>query len=332
VFNSQGDFTVMGDNDVPPYLIDEPWQTPASIYADTWGYRSWAKRDDLPGKIREHILNLAQVVSRGGNYLLNIGPKGDGSVVEFEADVLNGVGAWLKENGEAIYGSEPQPFRQLPFGYATVKPGKLFLLVRDWPADDRLALPGLQNTIKRAYLLADSKRTALRIDADPSQEAVVVHKPEGAGPLVTVVVEYAGALSVVPPTVPADGSGFVLTEKNGDRFLNYNGEGYYAPPTLYKLQWAVALKGPGDYKAEIEFEKPEHPVAVDLWAGDQRMALTLPGGSGSARIDAGVLKASQFQSRPFVMIKLTPHAPFTKGAELGVKILHVSLQHPESAP
>jgi len=332
VFNSQGDFTVMGDNDVPPYVIDEPWQTPASIYTDTWGYRSWAKRDDLAGKIREHILNLAQVVSRGGNYLLNIGPKGDGSVVEFEADVLKGVGAWLKENGEAIYGSEPQPFRQLDFGYATVKPGKLYLLVRDWPADGRLMLPGLQNRIQRAYFLADRERTALRIDAQPLENAVLVSKPDGAGPLVTVVVEYSGALSVVPPTVPASGSGFVLTEKNADRFLNYNGEGYYAPPTLYKLQWAVALKPPGDYSVEIEFEKPEHPVALDLWVGNQRTALTLPGGSGSSQIEAGAIKASQFKNHPFVMLKLTPHAPFTKGAELGVKILQVNLQHPATEP
>lgn len=332
VFNSQGDFTVMGDNDVPPYVIDEPWQTPASIYTDTWGYRSWAKRDDPAGKIREHILNLAQVVSRGGNYLLNIGPKGDGSVVEFEADVLKGVGAWLKENGEAIYGSEPQPFRHLDFGYATVKPSKLFLLVRDWPSDGRLVLPGLQSRIERAYFLADRERTALRIDEQASEKAVIARRPEGAGPLATVVVEYAGALSVVPPTVPANGSTIVLTEKNADRFLNYNGEGYYAPPTLYKLQWAVALKGPGDYAVEIEFEMPRHPVAVDLWAGDQRTALTLPGGAGPSRIDAGVVKASHSQSRQFVMLKLTPHAPFTKGAELAVKILQVSLQHSAAKP
>jgi hypothetical protein len=88
------------------------------------------------------------------------------------------------------------------------------------------------------------------------------------------------------------------------------------------------LKPPGDYAVEIEFEKPEHPVAVDFWVGDQRRALTLSGGSGSSRLDAGVIKASQFQNQPFVMLKITPHAPFTKGAELGVKILQVSLQHP----
>lgn len=106
-----------------------------SVYHETWGYRSWQKRDDLAGKTAEHILNLVKVVSRGGNYLLNIGPRGDGSIVEFEADVLKGMGAWLRVNGEAIYGAQAQPFRQLAFGHATVKPGKLFLFVREMPAD-----------------------------------------------------------------------------------------------------------------------------------------------------------------------------------------------------
>ena len=55
VFNHQGDFTVMGDNAVPEFIIDEPWQTPASIYDETWGYRSWQDRSDLNGKINEHI-------------------------------------------------------------------------------------------------------------------------------------------------------------------------------------------------------------------------------------------------------------------------------------
>ena len=329
VFNNQGDFTVMGDNDVPPFLIDEPWQTPASIYTDTWGYRSWAKRTDLAGKIREHILNLAQVVSRGGNYLLNIGPKGDGSVVEFEADVLKGVGAWLKENGEAIYGSGPQPFRELPFGYATVKPGKLFLLVRDWPKDSRLVLPGLQNNLKSAYFLADPGKTALRVEQNGSERSVTAPRPATAGPLTTVVVEYTGALSVVPPTFKPVSGTLELTEKSADHFLNYNGEGYYAPPTLYKLRWAVALAGTTNYSVEIEYENSKSPVNVDFWAGEQRTALTLPAGkSGAAvlHVKGGVIQATQFKDRPYLNLELTPHAPFTKGAELGVKILAVRLK------
>lgn len=99
IWNDQGDFAVLGDNEVPRYRIAGPWQTPASIYHATWGYREWQERTDLNGKIAEQISNLSRVLALGGNYLLNIGPRGDGSVVEFEADVLRGIGRWIKEEG-----------------------------------------------------------------------------------------------------------------------------------------------------------------------------------------------------------------------------------------
>ena len=257
VFNHEGDFTVMGDNQLPRFVIDEPWQTPASIYSDTWGYRSWEKRTDLPGKIEEHILQLAQVVSRGGNYLLNIGPRGDGSVVEFEAEVLRGIGAWLKENGEAVYGSGPQPFRELSFGYATVKPGKLYLLVRQWPEDGRLKLPGLRNNLRRAYFLADPARASLPIENEGGPKAVLAARKDKPAPLTVVVVEYEGALNVIPPVRSPDESGrLVLREKDADHFLNYNGYGYYEPPAIYKEQWAVALSRGGKYKVDLVYENP----------------------------------------------------------------------------
>jgi alpha-L-fucosidase len=88
VWNSQGDFLEMGDDEIPDYILDEPWESPASIFKETWGYRSWQERTDLEQKQKEHILRLVKVVSHGGNYILNIGPRGDGSVVRYEADVL----------------------------------------------------------------------------------------------------------------------------------------------------------------------------------------------------------------------------------------------------
>ena len=92
VWNNQGDFRETGDDEIPDYVVDDPWESPASIYAETWGYRSWQKRVPLDDKIHEQILRLVKVVSRGGNYILNIGPKGDGSVVDYEANVLRGAG------------------------------------------------------------------------------------------------------------------------------------------------------------------------------------------------------------------------------------------------
>jgi alpha-L-fucosidase len=326
VFNHQGDFTVMGDNEVPEFVIDEPWQTPASIYTDTWGYRSWAKRDDLSGKINEHIFNLVQVASRGGNYLLNIGPKGDGSVVEFEADVVRGVGRWLQANGEAIFGSQPQPFRRLSFGYVTAKPGKLYLLVRKWPGDGRLELPGLQNRLRRAYFLTDAKQTELHVD-NSGTRAVDVTPGRETPPLTVVVAEYNGNLNVIPPVKLANANGaLVLTEKEADHFMNYNGYGYWEPPSVYKEQWAVAFEQGGEYRIEVVYDKPEEPRSIDVTVGGQRLSSSLDGKTpdgqdGShARTTVGVV---ELRASSYFPIKITPPEPFVKGTKLGVKIERV---------
>ncbi|MEL7599907.1 MAG: alpha-L-fucosidase [Proteiniphilum sp.] len=92
------DFAVMADNEYPDYQLGVPWQTAASMFDETWGYRSWQDRGSVEEKVNEKIASLIRVVGTGGHYLLNIGPRGDGSVVEFERDVLRGIGAWLKVN------------------------------------------------------------------------------------------------------------------------------------------------------------------------------------------------------------------------------------------
>ena len=215
VFNYQGDFTVMGDNQIPDFVMDEPWQSPASIYPDTWGYRSWAKRDDLDGKINEHILRLVEVISRGGNYILNIGPKGDGSVVPFEASLLEGVGKWIKVNGEAIYGTQPQPFRRLSFGYATAKENRLYLFVRDWPQDGRLALPGFNSKVTRAYFLADPEHRSLKFENVGTDEVVHGSSNVRTPPVTVVVLEYSGKLNVIPSTTKPNRDGIIsLDSKN----------------------------------------------------------------------------------------------------------------------
>lgn len=99
IWNDRGDFDTMADNETPSLPLATPWQTPASIYHATWGYRSWQKRDDLEGRIDAISGGLSAVLDQGGNYLLNIGPMGDGSVVPFERDVLLGVARRIEARG-----------------------------------------------------------------------------------------------------------------------------------------------------------------------------------------------------------------------------------------
>lgn len=130
VGNGWYDFAVMADNTYPEGALQAPWQSAASMFDETWSYRSWQERGDVNTKVMEKLRSLINVVSHGGNFLLNIGPRGDGSIVEFESDVLKRIGAWLKKNGNAIYATKASPFReQFDWGTATRKDNKLHLIL-----------------------------------------------------------------------------------------------------------------------------------------------------------------------------------------------------------
>ncbi|MBG0857747.1 alpha-L-fucosidase [Streptomyces spinoverrucosus] len=196
VWNNKGDFRTLGDNEVPSVPLDGPWQTPASIYHETWGYRSWQKRDDLPGKIRDLVTGLTSVRARGGNYLLNIGPRGDGSVVEFEADVLRGIGRWLKQHPKAVLGASATRFGGQPWGEVTVNDRDLFLHVTRWPASGEIRLPGLVTGVRQVTEDGSAEQLQWRRDGDD----LVVTLPETPRDDVLPVlrVELEGQLRIIP--------------------------------------------------------------------------------------------------------------------------------------
>ena len=172
--NGWYDFAVMADNKYPEGALQAPWQSAASMFDETWSYRSWQKRGDKHEKAMEKLRSLINVVSHGGNFLLNIGPRGDGSVVEFESDVLKEIGAWLKVNGEAIYGTEASPFREdFVWGKSTRKGNKLYLILSgEYPTNGtiELNLPG--------YKLQDSK--GVLTSANMKGSKLLLNLPEKA--------------------------------------------------------------------------------------------------------------------------------------------------------
>lgn len=150
------DFAVMGDNYYPEATLQTSWQSCASMFDETWGYRSWQERCEPHEKAMEKLRSLIQVVSYGGNFLLNIGPKGDGSVVTFEKEVLREMGEWLQQHGNAIYDTEACPFREkFDWGHITRKGNQLFLLLSGKkPADNtiRFTMNGYEITNTRGPL------------------------------------------------------------------------------------------------------------------------------------------------------------------------------------
>ena len=103
VGNNLGDILTAGDNEIPAENKSEtkPFETPGTLN-DTWGYKSY---DNHWKSHKEMLFWIAEIASKGGNYLLNVGPDGNGKIPEESVKILKGIGTWMRTNGEAIYGT-----------------------------------------------------------------------------------------------------------------------------------------------------------------------------------------------------------------------------------
>ena len=123
-----------------------------------WGYN---KRDTFKTP-RELVRNLIDIASKGGNYLLNVGPKPDGTFPEESVAILKNYAEWMGANGESIYGTQASPLGTLPWGRCTAKQvgnkWRLYLHVFDWPADGKLTVPLIGNEESRAWMLDGAER------------------------------------------------------------------------------------------------------------------------------------------------------------------------------
>lgn len=171
------DYSSMRDNQIPPEVVPGVWETPATLN-DTWGF----KTDDEHWKpASELIFKLVDIVSKGGNYLLNVGPTAEGIIPAASVERLREVGRWLQVNGEAVYGAGPTPFGA-EFGApttahehgrettisgnrawrCTTKPGRLYFHLCEWPGAE-FAAPAIPGKVTRAYLLGDANRAPLAV-------------------------------------------------------------------------------------------------------------------------------------------------------------------------
>jgi alpha-L-fucosidase len=143
---------------IPDAKSDTPFEVCMTLNKH-WGYN---KADHDFKQPKEVIQKLADIASKGGNFLLNVGPTAEGVIPDESTSILSEVGKWMKANGESIYGTSASPLDAAPrWGRITAKgDGRTYYLhVFEWPSEGRLTIPELPGgTPKKARLLAAPDR------------------------------------------------------------------------------------------------------------------------------------------------------------------------------
>lgn len=149
-----GDYVSKGDMEVPPRNLDGLWET-CDTTNDSWSY-AWYDQNWKDAK--EILHRLVATVGRGGTYLLNVGPDGQGRVPAPAARYLTEAGDWIRRYPQVVYAAGASPWDHAqPWGDVTTSGHTLNLVVFDWPADQRLLLPGLKSEIAAAGVVAGGK-------------------------------------------------------------------------------------------------------------------------------------------------------------------------------
>jgi alpha-L-fucosidase len=248
------------EQEIPPtgFGNDVDWESCMTMN-NHWGYnqndRNWKPSTML-------IRNLIDCASKGGNYLLNIGPTSEGLFPPASVERLADIGHWMQVNHEAIYGTTASPFRKLAWGRATRKGNQLYLHVFNWPTDGKLRVP-LSSEVKQASLVS-SPGKSLEIANVPEGKIISVPTTAPDSNATVIALDLNGDPKVVDTTSQqaADGT-LTLKATDADLFgksLRLETKiagaeeniGYWLDPKEY-AQWPVTITKPGEFDVAIEY-------------------------------------------------------------------------------
>ncbi|MFO7956210.1 MAG: alpha-L-fucosidase [Candidatus Brocadiia bacterium] len=299
------DVKSMLDNQAPAMPVEGVWEAPGTMN-DTWGF----KYDDHHWKSAATLITiLIDCVSKGGNYLLNVGPDGNGRFPAESVERLRSIGEWMDMHGESIYGCVASPWVQdPPWGLITRKGSTLYLHVLEAPTDDALHLSGLKTPVRRAAWLADGRELAtdasgcpganvprltiqlagtpdtlipvikLELAEDPEVDDGLVQRPDGS------IYLPAHRAQASRPVMSDEGSGPTLTD--GGMLAWWKNEAYSA-------RWNVRVHQPGKFRVSIHSPNFWHKEFYVDWMGGAELRLRC--GESSTR---GVLEGGRKGKTP----------------------------------
>ena len=257
----------------------------------TWGFskfdHNWKSSEVL-------IQNLCETASKGGNYLLNVGPTPEGEIPAPSLERLAAMGSWLKINGEAIYGTRASIFPQTPsWGRITLRrqtsgDSTLYAIVFSSPADGKLVFGGLGNAIKNARILGSGEVPEATLD----EGSIKVTVPESLRfkSHFVIALDLKGAAIIDPSAYPlADGS-FKLSPRqaelsgglkvqaplvNGIHVTGEENLGFWTNAEA-SAEWKLKAKQAGFYKLKVRLSADKGASDIEFVLGDQILPLTVP--------------------------------------------------------
>jgi len=274
--NGVGDFSTLGDHSLSQVNHPGLWETidtTNNSWGDAWYDKNWKSGTEI-------LHRLISTVGRGGNYMLNIGPRGNGEVPEMAAKGLRRAGKWLAHSGETIYGAKGSPWgRAQSWGDITVKGNKLYLHVFDWPENGQLHLSGLTNDITSARVLNseapgfiqglfnedEGEVTFAKQSSGWTNFTLPSHKPDSLVPVIVVELngepEVDNTIGIDPSIKTTLNSVFASCNgctKKEERWMQKFGDWNYADNLLNwkdngKGEWKVDVANEGDYFLEVEY-------------------------------------------------------------------------------
>ena len=278
-----GDYLSTGDRAVEFLPREGDWEAIPTTN-ESYGYH----KHDHSHKTPDYLIKvLAKAAAKGGNILLNIGPRGDGTIDPVDVKILEGIGEWMKVNESSVCEAGRTTLTAQPWGQSTLDGNRFYLHVFDWPEDGKIEVGGLKSDVLKAWMLVDTTQTPLkhqRIDDVTVEMQLAGSAPAVGHAVVVMEVQDAAAtddhrlVSVQSDTLlhgfdsQITGSGYKFGDGKArrDYIEGWNGENQ-------KLIWKIYLREPASFEISAEYQRLGEPGDFKVTCGEQVFQATTKG-------------------------------------------------------